>query len=200
MLLSVGVATLLGLLVPRLVRAATARGDARRRAAGFRGADEPGVLVTVTTRRWQPALLGTFGFVCALLGALATTASLAGGPGRGPVVGPVVTGIAMLLGGAGFVLLAHVLRRTRIRAMPDRLEVRQGLRAERTVLLSEIAEIVPLLGQYSGLAGRDAAGNRLFAVSGIARGYGEFSAYLRERVPLSPTDPGGAPGPGTLRP
>lgn len=191
---SASVAFLAALVIPVVVSAAVRRGDRRRSARGVVPDAATGVLFTVRPRRWQHVVLRVVGILFVVVGALMALVSVVDADDMDSP-GPLIAAVVILLGGGGFVLLANSMRRTAIDALPDRLRVRVGFRPERTVLLTDIASISPLMNAYGGLQAKDASGHRLFSTTGLAQGYGTLEQYLQERAPL-PRDPTlGATGP-----
>jgi len=183
---SVGVALVVGYAIVVLVRVTTGRNDERRAGLPRKLPSEAGALVTVRLRRWQWLTISVVSVVLVVVGALAAVATVAAvpetTPGSSPDPGPAITAGAILLSGVGGFVVSTSMRRTRILGMDDHLLVRQGLRAERRVAVSEIASVLPTGNQYGGFEGRAADGSRLFSVAGLARGAVEFEEYLEERI------------------
>ena len=185
--LSVSVAFVAALVIPIVVTSAVRRGD-RRRGKSWPVADaETGVLFTVRPRRWQRVLIRTIGVLSIVVGGLFSLVSLVSlaDPDDALPVGAVVSAIAILFGGVAFVLLASGMTRTRIEALPDRVRVRSGFRAEREVLLDDVASYSPLKNSYGGVIAKDADGARLFAANGLAQGYDHLVDHLERRTPAT---------------
>ncbi|MDN4648903.1 hypothetical protein [Curtobacterium sp. PsM8] len=179
---SVTIAFVLAAAVPVVVTSAIRRGDRKRKHQRVLAGAAPDALFTVRPRRWQRVILRTVGILLAVVGAVLLLAGVTSTdePDALPVG---ITGGVALLAGVAFVLLAGALARTRIDALPDRLIVRKGFRAEREVHHTAIASIRPWTGPYGGIQARDAEGTVLFDTVSIAIGYPDLEAWLAQRAP-----------------
>ncbi|PZE69778.1 hypothetical protein [Curtobacterium sp. MCBD17_021] len=180
--LSVTIAFVAAAVIPGVVTAAIRRGDRKRKHQRVLAGAAPDALFTVRPRRWQRVILRTIGILVIVLGGvlLLGATSTTDDPDALPMG---IAGGVGLLGGVAFVLLAGALARTRIDALPDRLVVRKGFRAEREVHHTAIASIRPWTGPYGGIQARDAKGTVLFDTVSIAIGYPDLEAWLAERAP-----------------
>jgi len=179
---SVTIAFVIAAVVPVVVTSAIRRGDRKRKHQRVLAGAAPDALFTVRPRRWQRVILRTIGILLAVVGAVLLLAGVTSTdePDALPVG---ITGGFALLAGVAFVLLAGALARTRIDALPDRLIVRKGFRAEREVHHTAIASIRPWTGPYGGIQARDPNGAVLFDTVSIAIGYPDLEAWLAQRAP-----------------
>jgi hypothetical protein len=179
---SVTIAFVIAAVVPVVVTSAIRRGDRKRKHQRVLAGAAPDALFTVRPRRWQRVVLRTIGILVIVVGGVLLLAGVTATdePDALPVG---ITGGVALLAGVAFVLLAGALARTRIDALPDRLVVRKGFRAEREVHHTVIASIRPWTGPYGGIQARDTNGAVLFDTVSIAIGYPDLEAWLAERAP-----------------
>jgi len=188
-------------VVPALVTAAVERGDRRRAREATAPGPVPdgagtGVLFTVRPRRWQRVLIRVVGLLFVVVGGffgLVVVVALADPDGMPGGVGAVVTPFVILLAGAGFLLLARSLARTRLDVLADRVLVRRGFRAARVVPLADVTEVLPLANQYGGVLARGADGRALFWSVTIDEHHGELLDHLAARAPHLPWVPRRAP-------
>ncbi|QWS33336.1 hypothetical protein [Curtobacterium aetherium] len=180
--LSVTIAFVAAAVIPAVVTAAIRRGDRKRKHQRVLAGAAPDALFTVRSRRWQRVLLRIVGILVLVVGGvlLLAAASTTEDPEALPMG---IAGAVGVLVGVAFVLLAGAAARTRIDALPDRLVVRKGFRAEREVHHTAIASIRPWTGPYGGIQARDSAGTVLFDSVAIAIGYRDLEVWLAERAP-----------------
>jgi hypothetical protein len=181
-IISVTIAFVAAAVIPVVVTSAIRRGDRKRKHQRVLAGAAPDALFTVRPRRWQRVILRTIGILVAVVGGVLLLAAVTATdePDALPMG---IAGAVGLLAGVAFVLLAGALARTRIDALPDRLVVRKGFRAEREVHHTAIASVRPWTGPYGGIQARDANGAVLFDTVSIAIGYPDLEAWLAQRAP-----------------
>jgi hypothetical protein len=181
-IISVTIAFVAAAVIPVVVTSAIRRGDRKRKHQRVLAGAAPDALFTVRPRRWQRVILRTIGILVAVVGGVLLLAAVTATdePDALPMG---IAGAVGLLAGVSFVLLAGALARTRIDALPDRLVVRKGFRAEREVHHTAIASIRPWTGPYGGIQARDSSNAVLFDTVSIAIGYPDLEAWLAQRAP-----------------
>ncbi|MBD8660680.1 hypothetical protein IFT72_10835 [Frigoribacterium sp. CFBP 8754] len=184
--LSVSLALVIGIVVPIVVAALVRRGDAAR-GKTFPVPDAvTGVLFEVRTRRWQRVLLRVIGYVMAIVGAFMTFIGAVVGftdPDEALPFGFWIAAVLILAFGVWLVMMASALGRTRLQVWEDRLLARRGFRAERLVLLSDIARLTPYASQYGGIVAKGADGGKLFISDGLELNHDLLADHLRTRLP-----------------
>ena len=141
-----------------------------------------GVLFVVRSRRWQRVLVRTVGIVAIVLGGFLLLVALTA-TDDSQTLAMGIAGIAMAIGGAFFVWLAHGMARSRLEVTADTVWVIPGIGAPRQVALSDISALAPLASNnYGGVVARSAS-KRLFHASRVLLGYQQLIEFLRARRP-----------------
>jgi hypothetical protein len=177
-LVSVGIAVAAMTIVTLSVSAGIRRSPSN---ATYRATKE-NVLFVVSTRRWQRVLIRTVGITAIALGAIIALASST--PPPSPTMG--VAGIATVVGGILFVLLARGMHRLRLEVTPDTIWSFPMVAAPREIPLAEITALAPhITSNYGGILGKTGSKTRFYA-TGIMLGYPQLIEYFRQYRPDLP--------------
>jgi hypothetical protein len=177
-LVSVGIAVAAMTIVTLSVSAGIRRSPSN---ATYRATKE-NVLFVVSTRRWQRVLIRTVGITAIALGAIIALASST--PPPSPTMG--VAGIATVVGGILFVLLARGMHRLRLEVTPDTIWSFPMVAAPREIPLAEITALAPhITSNYGGILGKTGSKTRFYA-TGIMLGYPQLIEHFRQYRPDLP--------------
>jgi hypothetical protein len=175
-LVSVGVAIAAMVIVTVAVSAGVRRSPS---TATYR-ATKPDVLFVVSTRKWQRVMVRTLGIVVFALGLLLSLVAAAR-PSSPLSMG--IAGVAMVIGGGAFILLARGMARLRLEVTPDTIWAFPMVAAPREVPLAELTALAPHIGNnYGGVVGKSGSKSR-FAANRLMLGYPQLIQHLRQYRP-----------------
>jgi len=178
MAVSVGIAMAAMVIVTLAVSA----GIRRSPSIATYKATKDDVLFVVSTRRWQRVLIRTVGITAIVLGALIAVAATR--PSSSPAMG--IAGVAAIVGGILFVLLATGMHRLRLEVTPDTIWSFPMIAAPREIPLAEITALAPhITSNYGGILGKTGSKTR-FSATGIMLGYPQLIEYFRQYRPDLP--------------
>ncbi|WP_049829634.1 hypothetical protein [Arthrobacter sp. RIT-PI-e] len=173
------VAVLLSIVSSAIVRVVVFRAERNARVANYPSTDT-GALFVVKNRRWQSVLFRVLGIVFLVVGSFFTFISIVESEQMdGP--GPLISGAAIAVAGALFVIVAMGISRFHVGAFTDHLRVRPWFRPTRVVPLAEIGSVRPSFNRLGGIDVRHTSGTMLFTATGVSVGYNDIVFYLQQR-------------------